>query len=279
MPNSSPTKRLLRRALPLWARRRLAALIGRQVWLRTRYWWTLELLRDFAEADPEGFHRFLWSHHLAYAESYEAERRFGAEKVHPVRRMLFADIGAAMKARGIVPEREVTSVFEVGCSLGYLLRDLETGLFRGALVFEGNDIDGHAIASGSEYLRRMESKVRLHHADMADLDRVMGSRYFDVTFAAGVLMYLQEEAAALVVRTILRHTGRLAAFAGLAHPKQDNRELPRPEVRERDGTFIHNIDRLVERAGGRVIFRRWEGDRQVKGNTIYFVLAEPSHEP
>ena len=27
---------------------------------------------------------------------------------------------------------------------------------------------------------------------------------------------------------------------------------------------------------GRVVFRRWEGARQVDGNTIYFVFAEPA---
>jgi hypothetical protein len=32
----------------------------------------------------------------------------------------------------------------------------------------------------------------------------------------------------------------------------------------------------VERAGGRVVHRRWEGAQKVGGNTLYFVFAEPA---
>ncbi len=257
-------------------RRRLAVLVGGKRWIRDRAWWVLELLRDQAERDPNEFHRFLWSHHLAYAESYEVEHRFGAEQVHPSRRLLFQDLEATLRARGIDPATGIHSVFEVGCSLGYLLRFLETEVFRSAEILEGNDIDAYAVEEGTKYLTKVGSRVRLHHADMTDLDRIMDSRRYDLVLCPGVLMYLREEDAGAVVSSILRHSGRLVAFAGLAHPARDNRELTRAEVRERDGTFIHNIDRLVERAGGRVVFRRWEGARQVDGNTIYFVFAEPA---
>lgn len=261
--------------MPLWARQRLAVLVGRQRWLGDRYWWAFELLRDFAERDPDGFHRFLWANHLAYAESYEVERRFGPDQVHPTRRMLFADMEGVLRSRGVEPAKDVESVFEVGCSLGYLLRHLETGPFAGARMLEGNDIDGYAVEVGGEQLARMGSRVRLHRADMGDLDQVFAGRRFDVTIAAGVLMYLRENAAAEVVRTMLRHTGRLAVFAGLAHPERDNRELAESALRERDGTFIHNFDRMVAAAGGLVVARRWEGARQVDGNTVYFVFAAP----
>jgi hypothetical protein len=43
--------------------------------------------------------------------------------------------------------------------------------------------------------------------------------------------------------------------------------------------LIHNIDRMIERAGGRVLWRRWEGARKVDGNTIYFLIAEPGLDP
>jgi hypothetical protein len=33
---------------------------------------------------------------------------------------------------------------------------------------------------------------------------------------------------------------------------------------------------MVEQGGGRVVARRWGGGEVVDGNTIYFVLAEPS---
>ncbi|HEV8599591.1 MAG TPA: class I SAM-dependent methyltransferase [Gemmatimonadales bacterium] len=249
--------------------------MGRQRWLPDRAWWVLELLRDQAARDPNEFHRFLWTHHLAYAESYEVEQRFGTDQLHASRRLLFDDLKASLRARRIDPAKDIHSVFEVGCSLGYLLRFAETQLFPAAEILEGNDIDAYAVREGTRYLESVGSRVRLHHADMTELDRVMGTRRFDVVLCPGVLMYLREEAAGSVVTSILRHTGRVAAFAGLAHPARDNRELAVAEVRERDGTFIHNIDRLVERAGGRVIFRRWEGARQVDGNTIYFVFAEP----
>jgi SAM-dependent methyltransferase len=268
-------RRWLRSALPLPVRKRLAVVLGRQRWLPDRAWWVLELLRDQADRDPNGFHRFLWANHLAYAESYEIERRFGELQVHPSRRLLFQDLAAVLHARGVEPSTGVRSVFEVGCSLGYLLRLVEGGLFASAEILEGNDIDAYAVAEGNRYLGTVGSKVRLHHADMSELEGVMGDRRFDIVLCAGVLMYLREEDAAPVVGTILRHTGQLAGFAGLAHPERDNRDLATAEVRTRDGTFIHNIDRMVERAGGQVVFRRWEGAREVDGNTIYFVLAAP----
>jgi SAM-dependent methyltransferase len=271
---TSTLRAWLRSALPLGMRRRLAIMVGGQRWIPDRSWWVLELLRDQAERDPNEFHRFLWSHHLAYAESYDVERRFGAEQVHPSRRLLFDDLEATLRTRGLDPARDIHSVFEVGCSLGYLLRYLETELFRSAEILEGNDIDAYAVQEGTRYLEAAGSRVRLHQADMKDLERVMGARRFDVVLCPGVLMYLREQDAGAAVGTILRHTSRLTAFAGLAHPAHDNRELASALVRERDGTFIHNIDRLVERAGGRVVFRRWEGARQLDGNTIYFVFAE-----
>ncbi len=91
----------------------------------------------------------------------------------------------------------------------------------------------------------------------------------------GVLMYLTEQPAAAAVKTMLRHTDVLVALAGLAHPEIDNRELQRSTVRRDDNSFIHNLDRMVEAAGGRVLQRRWEGDRLIHDNSIYFVFAMP----
>ncbi len=269
-------KRLLLGCVPLAARQMLAVWIGRRRQLTNRYWWVLELLRDYADRNPNDFHRFLWSHHLAYAESYEVQKRFGAERVHPSRRMLLDDLQAWLDGQGIVPACDVRSVLEMGCSLGYLLRHLETGMFRMAEVLEGIDIDAYAIRVGSEYLARQGSRVRLTVADVASLDEMAAGRRYDVTLCAGVLMYLTQDEAGRVVEALLRHTGRVAAFAGLAHPDQDNAELPRSELRQRDGTFIHNLDAMVDQAGGEVIFRRWEGPRMVNGNTIYFVFAAPA---
>ena len=148
-------KAAVRGILPLAARRQLALWLNARPWLSaaTRHWWTTELLRDFAERDPDGYHRFLWSHHLAYAESYDAERRFGAGNLNATRRLLFDELRQALDTIAKRPN-DVRSVLEVGCSLGYLLRHLETELFPGATMLDGVDIDARAIAEGSAWLAR-----------------------------------------------------------------------------------------------------------------------------
>ena len=70
-------KRIFRATVPLVVRKRLARLLGRRSWLASRHWWVQELLRDYSDGDPNAYHRFLWAHHLAYAETYEAGLRFG----------------------------------------------------------------------------------------------------------------------------------------------------------------------------------------------------------
>ena len=267
--------RWLRRVLPLSVRRRLVIAFGGQAWVPHRYRLTFELLRDLAEADPGAWHRFLWAHHLAYADSYEVDRRFGEERIVPSRRMLFDDLRAFLVRRGIDPERDVASVFEVGCSLGYLLRHVETGLFRSATTLEGIDIDRQAVEQGAAHLAAIGSKVKLAARDMSELSEVLGSRKVDVILCAGVLMYLPEAEARLVVDSILRHTHVVAAFSGLADPSVDNARLVHAGLRQSDGTFIHNIDAMVRESGGEVAWRRWEGARDVAGNTIYFVFAIP----
>lgn len=263
-----------RAIVPLAVRKHMVLAARAMSRRREGFWWTFELLRDWAERDPNAFHRFLWAHHLAYAETYDVATRFGKDQIHPTRRMLFEDLRAWLEVRGAGVET-IESVFEVGCSLGYLLRHLETGLFRKAEQLEGIDIDALAIAEGSAHLAAIESRVRIVTCDMGQLENHLGARRFDLTLCAGVLMYLRQPEAAEVVRTILRHTNQVAAFAGLAHPDADNAALEASSLRDRDGTWIHNIDRMVAEAGGRVAWRRWEGPRQVDGNTIYFVLAEP----
>jgi len=265
----------LRRLLPLAARRSMVGWLARHGSVPYRDRLVFELVRDYAERDPSGCHRFLWAHHLAYAASYSVEHRFGAGQINETRHLLFADLRRALMERGIEPETDVRSVFEVGASLGYLLRHLETGLFRNATTLEGIDIDRQAIEQGSAHLSAIGSKVQLRVADVLQLDTVLGSRKADVFLCAGVLLYLGDADARELVRSILDHTSMLAAFAGLAHPAQDNASLASSAVRERDATRIHNIDAMVRDAGGDVVWRRWEGPRIVDGNTIYFVFATP----
>lgn len=268
-------KRLLHRSVPLELRKRISIGIGRSAWIRHRDYWSMELVRDLAEHDPDAFHRFLWTHHLAYAETYRPELRFSERNLHPSRKLLFDQLRLVLTERGIAPD-EVRSVLEVGCSLGYLLRHLETSVFTQALVLDGVDIDGAAVEAGSAHLSAVGSRVRLMRGDMEEIDRLPGARRYDVVLCAGTLMYLNEDAAAGVVASMLRRTGRLLVLTGLAHPGCDNRELGRSAVRERDASHIHNLDAMVRAAGGATVARRWEGPRSVGGNTIYFVFAEPA---
>ena len=268
-------KHAVRSVLPLGLRQQVAIWLGRQRWLASRHWWATELLRDLAERDPDAYHRFLWAHHLGYAESYEVAKRFGAQNINETRRLLLTDVRAYYASQGLELARDARSVFDVGCSMGYVLRYIETDVCPGATTLEGIDIDRYAIEVGGGWLAGLGSKVRISVADMSDLPRVLGGRRFDVVLCAGVLMYLQESAAAAVVGAMLAGTGRVLVLAGLAHPERDNAQLSASTVRQRDGTFVHNIDAMVRQAGGRVVYRRWEGARLVDGNTIYFVFAEP----
>jgi len=76
------------------------------------------------------------------------------------------------------------------------------------------------------------------------------------------------------VEALMEHC-RLAAFSGLADQEIDNSLQKSSGLREHDGTFIHNIDAMVAKAGGEVVARRWDGNATVEGQTIYFVFARP----
>ena len=270
----SEARRLLRAALPLGVRKRVAAWMGRQRWLAPRHWWSVEMVRDWAERDVSGYHRFLWAHHLGYAETYEPEERFG--RVHPSRLLLFDELRHVVRRLGARPETDVRSVLEVGCSMGYLLRHLETSVFPAARVLEGIDIDAYAVRRGAEVLAREGSRARVREGDAAALPALVGERRYDVVLCAGVLMYLRQDEAAAAVRAMLERTAGLLALSGLAHPDADNARLGISVPRESDRSLVHNLDAMGERAGGRVVHRRWEGARQVAGNTVYFVFAEPA---
>lgn len=270
-------KNMVRAIVPLPARKRLSIWVSRLKWVDTdrRNWWAVELIRDFFEKDVNEYHKFLWANHLSYALTYEASSRFGKENMKQSRRSFFSDAAAVLRGLGVNPATQVKSVLEVGCSLGYQLRYMETDLFPSAQRLDGIDIDGYAIESGESYLRGTDSKVRLTRADMESFEAATGSMY-DVIVCTGVLMYLDQASAARLVERLLRHTGKLLAFSGLAHPDTDNSYLENSVTRASDGTFIHNIDSMIENAGGKILARRWEGARLVDGHTIYFVFASPA---
>jgi len=152
----------LGRALPLSARQRLVAFVGRQK-LPTplQFEFAMGMLTDLRRRDPVALHRFLWANHLAYAASYEVPHLFGAGKINPTRHVLFDSMAAHLRSRGVDPGTDSRSVLEIGCSQGYLLRHLETTLFRSARILHGLDLDAHAIKTGSHHLDSLGSCVRL----------------------------------------------------------------------------------------------------------------------
>jgi SAM-dependent methyltransferase len=265
-----------RKILPLSFRKSLAVWADRQEWLPGRHELPLTILRDWADKDADAFHRFLWTNHLVYARWYEKSNEFGPENLRITRRMLFQDIGDCLLRNGINPSTDVKSVFDVGCSSGFLLRYMETNVFPAANILEGNDIDGPAIARGEAYLKDHGSKIHLMNADMAKLEQIMNGSKYDVVFCSAVLVYLHESAAAEVVKSMLNHCNCLVAIYSIAHPSIDNSKLEYSETRSSDGVFFHNIDKMVENAGGKIVYRRWEGSKTyADGQTIYFVFSQP----
>jgi SAM-dependent methyltransferase len=269
-----PILALMRHSLPLAARMQMA----RWAWQRSslsRLFPPLGLLRDLADHDPNRFHRFLWSHHLAYAETYEVSR-FGQEKLEISRRMLFADIQQHLRARAIAPERDVRSVFEAGCSLGYLLRYAETIVFPGATRFFGVDVDRYAIEKGRAHLRDMQSKVQIAAGEASDLESVIADQQYDVVLCCGVLLYFDEPTAARIVKTLLRHTRMVLGLISLAHSGTHNCRLKHSETRPSDQGFVHNLDAMIRAADGKLVAHRWMPLPPSEGTSPpYFVLAEP----
>jgi len=271
-------KKLIYAFIPLTIRKWLAILINRQTWLDSdkRGWWATQIIVDFAEKDVSSYHKFLWRHHLSYAESYETNLRFGYDNLNETRKFFLSDLVEHLKKQGINPESEIKSVLDVGCSLGYLLRYIETDVFPNASVLDGNDIDKYTIEQGKEFLASCKSKANLIHADMEALENIIGDKKYDVVFGAGILLYLKQDQANKLVAKMMNHTSTMLAFTGLAHPDLDNAKLETSVTRESDKTWIHNIDKMITDAGGKIVARRWEGNKMVDGNTIYFVFAVPA---
>lgn len=269
------TKEAVRSVLPLDIRKHLAVWLNHQRWIsgNRRSWWCTELIRDLERLNINEYHKFLWANHLAYAVPYEVKLRFGHSNMKKSRKILFSDLQTHLTKISINPESDITSVFEVGCSSGYQLRYLESDLFPSAIDLAGIDIDRYAIESGSECLKSIGSKVRLTFADMEELSSLLRNKMYDIILCSGTLMYLSEESAFKVVNVMLGHTKIMLVLTGPAHPEIDNSLLEHSMVRNSDGSFIHNIDSMVKRAGGTVLARRWEGSKMVDGQTIYFVFA------
>lgn len=271
-------KNSLIKLFPLGVRMQLAVFVDRLSWVpqARRYWWAQELVKDLREKDANEYHKFLWQNHLAYAETYEIASRYGYENIEGSRKLLFEDLEKKLIEIGVDRETDIHSAFEVGCSLGYLLRYMEEDFFPSARTLAGLDIDAYAISEGARYLKSINSIVDLKVGDMESLSSVLDPDGYDIIFCLGVLMYLKENDAQKVIREMLSHTRKLLVLSGVANPTSDNRHLQETTIRTRDGTFIHNFDNMIQNEGGEIIYRRWEGTRMVENNSIYFVFARPA---
>lgn len=261
----------IRRYIPLDLRKQMALWLDRQRWLSSRDYLAKGLVRDLLKENPKDFHKFLWSHHLSgYAQWYDSEELFDIDRMQPSRREFFGDLVSVIPKRGRKIS-EIKSILEVGCSLGYLLRYLETLVFTGDREIVGIDIDAGAIEKGKRYLERAGSKVQLIRGDMEDLDRILGPRSFDLTFSAGVLSYLNEQDAIKVVAMMLGRTKKLLALAGLPCLDRDNKTLARSILSpNHEQQWIHNFEAVISAAGGRVVEGRCEQGK------FHFAFAEPA---
>jgi SAM-dependent methyltransferase len=269
--------RLVRPALPLALRRRLVLAAARRR-LPGRMFLAGELLGDLARDDPAAFHRFLWEHHAAYAESYEL-RRFDAPALEEDRSLLFELLCSHLRREGLDPATQVRSVLDAGCSLGYVLRHAETSIFPGAETLTGIDIDVRAIAAGREHLRRLGSRIELLAGGLEDVNGVLGDRAFDVVISCGALMYLDQARAARAVAALLAHARLVVGLIDRAHPERDNATLVESVVRERDKTLIHDLDAMVTAAGGTVRERVWRPSGSAADRGVYVVVATPASRP
>lgn len=268
----------IRSILPFSLRKKIAIWVNRQAWLSARSYWSIGLIRDFQKIDPQAFHKFLWSHHfLGYAEWYDSEKLFGSNKMNGselTSREFFKDLFSVINKIGFNPVRDIRSVLEVGCSLGHILHFVEKNVFPNSNQLIGVDIDGRAIEKGAHFLSTVGSRVRLINGDMEELDRIIDQGAFDFVYAAGVLSYLDEPAASNVVFAMLKHTNKVLALVGLCSKSLDNRELNHSVMsNDHNNQWIHNFDTMIENAGGNVIGRRWEGNREAKSQALYFVFA------
>lgn len=270
-------KNITRKLLPLFFRKYLAKKISLQTWLSSdqRAGWSLELVRDMATLNVNEYHKFLWSNHIGYADTYEVEQRFGTENINESRKLLFDDMIKSLNSLKIDYQNDINSVLDIGCSLGYLLKYMENSLFTNASELHGIDIDAYAIEEGSSYLQAHDSKIKLTCLDMEDIAKHLNNKSYDIVFCAGTLIYLDQNKAINLIENLLQHSNKLLVLTGLASPETDNKNLTQSTVRQRDGSFIHNIDSMLKNTGGNIVFRRWEGKKMAGGNSLYFVFATP----
>jgi hypothetical protein len=160
--------------------------------------------------------------------------------------------------------------------MGYLLRHLEVEVCPSVEILHGLDIDAYAVEAGMAHLRCLQSKVRLFAADMTDTERVMGGLTYDLVLCCGVLMYVNEAAAYQVVRTMLSRANYLVGIICLAAEHNTSTRSRQSLARPADGAFAHDVDRMIRRAGGKIVSSKWIGTDVSRSSPSYAILAEPA---
>jgi SAM-dependent methyltransferase len=269
---SNLLKNGFRRCLPLSSRMQMAIWFDRQRWLSSREYLAMGLVWDLLKESPKEFHKFVWSHHLTgYAQWYDSEELlFDVDKMQGSRKEFFGDLILVIQGLGLRTS-DIMSILEVGCSLGYLLRYLETRVFTEYSEIVGIDIDAIAIKNGNNYLGKIGSDVHLIHGDMESLEQILGPRSFDLIFSAGVLSYLDEMDAKAVIAMMLCRTKKILALAGLPCLDRNNNTLDHSIVSsDHGGQWIHNFAAMISAAGGRVTKTRCSEGK------FYFAFAVPA---
>ena len=250
---------------------RLAIWLNRQPWF-TRDYLAVGLVGDLGLQGSRLF-QFLWKHHfMGYARWYDSEDElFSAEQMAPPG-------GCSSTTSFPWSGSSACSRRTSGPFSKWMFPRLSAATSRSRGVSRmpgapGIDIDGPAIRKGTDYLKRHGSKVVLAQGDMEDLDRMLGSRTFDLVFAAGVLISTNRMPPAWC-RASPDKQGAGFRGPGLHRPQQrparSVRNLPNHEQQ-----WIHNFAAMVSAAGGRVVRSRWEGAKLFNLQTIHFVFAVP----
>jgi cyclopropane fatty-acyl-phospholipid synthase-like methyltransferase len=271
-------KNWIRHVIPLSSRMRMAIWLDQHCWLPVPDYLAIGLVRDLLSDNPKKFHKFIWTHHLTgYAQWYDSEEvLFDVDQMQASRKELWSDLALVIQGLGLKPG-DIHSVLEVGCSLGHLLRYLETSLFLDCKELVGIDIDAKAIEKGKRYLEKVGSKVWLIHGDMEFLDQFLGPLTFDMVLAAGVLSYLDEKDATQVVASMLHKAKKILVLAGLAGLDKDNSDLTHSELSpNHEKQWLHNFEAMIVAAGGRVVKSRCERSKRYGLQTIHFVFAVPN---
>jgi hypothetical protein len=161
--------------------------------------------------------------------------------------------------------------------MGYLLRHLEVEVCPSAEILHGLDIDTYAIETGMQHLRSLQSKVTLFAGDMAQTEVMMGDHNYDIVLCCGVLMYVNEATAEHVVRTMFSRARSLVGIICLAGAELNGAASGRSVTRASDGAFVHDMDKMIRRAGGKIVSSKLVAHAVSGSSPSYAILAEPAH--